>query len=70
MSLTAIDFGETRLQRLGAERVEPRLVREAGVEIADLLRRAARLLVAVARQLLDERVEIGFGLVASCTNVP
>ena len=40
-----VDFREPRLQRIGAELVELRFVHEAGVEIADLLRRAARLLV-------------------------
>ena len=40
-----------------------RLVGEARVEIADLLRGAAGLLVLVAGQFLDQRVEIGLGLV-------
>ena len=55
-----VDLREPRLQRIGAELVERGFVHEAGVEVADLLRRAARLLVLVAGQLFDERVEIRF----------
>jgi hypothetical protein len=55
-----VNFSQTRLQRLGAEAAECGFVHEAGVEVADLLCGTARLLVLVAGQLFDERVEICF----------
>ena len=58
-----VDLGEVRLERRRSCGVDVRFVDEARVEVADLLRGAAGLLVLVAAELLDERVEIGLGLV-------
>jgi hypothetical protein len=54
-----VDSGELGLDRCSAQRIEPALVHHAGVEVRDLLRRAAGWALRRRGDLIDDRAHLG-----------